>query len=276
MAHAIRIDEGEAVRLDRIEADATGGMDRAEAEKRTDELGAEMAELHDLLFYAGGHGLLVVLQGRDTSGKDGLIRALLRYVNAQSCRVVPFKVPTPEQTAHDFLWRVHVHTPGRGEIALFNRSHYEDVLVARVHGLVPERVWRPRYDHINHFESLLADADTIIAKFYLHISRGEQEERLRKREQDTTKAWKLSAQDWRERELWDRYTEAYEEALSRCSTARAPWHIVPADRKWFRNLAVTEALVRLLRPYRPIWMERLEAIGRTAKRDLEEYRSGSG
>lgn len=275
MSYTHRVEPDKRIALRDVDPDDHGGLKRQEAEEKTAALGTELEELQDLLFYAGMNGLLIVLQGRDTSGKDGTIRHLLSYTNAQSSRVIPFKVPTALEAAHDFLWRVHAETPGHGSIAIFNRSHYEDVLVVRVHDLVPDSVWRRRYDHINHFESLLIDADTIIVKFYLHISKEEQEERLLAREQDATKSWKLSVGDWKERELWDKYTEAYEDALSRCSTERAPWYIVPANHKWFRNLAVTERLVETLRPYKKDWVAHLEQIGAAAKKELEAYRAQS-
>lgn len=273
MAFAHRIDGGKKVRLEDIDPGQHDGVSRAEGEERTRKLGAEMTELFDLLFYAGKHSLLIVLQGRDTSGKDGTIRSLLSYSNAQSCRVVPFKVPTPEEVAHDFLWRVHQQTPGRGSIAIFNRSHYEDVLVARVHKLVPDPVWKRRYDHIDNFERLLLDADTILLKFYLHISRDEQEQRLLEREKETEKAWKLNVGDWKERELWDDYTRAYEDALNKCASPDAPWYVIPANHKWFRNLAVTEAVVTALQPYRKEWLAHLDQIGAAAKAELEAYRA---
>jgi PPK2 family polyphosphate:nucleotide phosphotransferase len=275
MSYAHHITGGR-IRLKDYDPGDHGGLKREEAQEKTAELGAEMGELHDLLFAAGQNALLIVLQGRDTSGKDGLIRHLLQYINAQSARVVPFKVPTAGELAHDFLWRIHCETPARGSIAIFNRSHYEDVLVVRVHNIVPEEVWRRRYDHINHFESLLRDANTILVKFYLHINKEEQEQRLLDREKDATKAWKLAVGDWKERELWDRYTEAYEEALSRCSPEHAPWYVVPANHKWFRDLAVTERIVETLRPYRKAWTEHLEKIGATAKAELEAYREQRG
>jgi len=271
MSYAHRIDGTKKVRLEDFDASDTAGLHKAEGETRAHALGEELATLEDLLFYAGDHALLIILQGRDTSGKDGAIRKILDYSNAQSCRVEPFKVPTEEDLAHDFLWRIHRRTPGRGEIVVFNRSHYEDVLVARVHNLVPEEVWRRRYDHINHFEALLADNRTILLKFYLHISKDEQKERLLAREQETEKAWKLSAGDWKERRLWDDYTRAYEEAINRCSSREAPWHIVPANKKWFRNLAILERLVETLRPYKSGWLGKLEQIGEKAKRELAAY-----
>lgn len=274
MAYAHRIKPGTKVSLADFDPNADGGLDKEEGTRRADELGREFGELEDLLFEAGTHSLLLILQGMDTSGKDGTIRHLLGYANVQSCRVSPFKVPTPEELAHDFLWRVHEKTPGHGEIAIFNRSHYEDVLVVRVHEIVPESVWSKRYEHINAFERLLVDANTIVLKFMLLIDKDEQERRLLDREQEVQKAWKLSVGDWKEREFWNRYRDAYEAALSRCSTDDAPWYVVPANRKWFRNLAVTEAVVDRLRAYQKDWLEQLEAVGKKAKAELEAYRAG--
>src|SRR5262245_2554977 len=187
--------------------------------------------------------------------------------------VASFKVPTEKELAHDFLWRVHQHTPAKGEITIFNRSHYEDVLVTRVHHLTPQRVWRARYDHINAFEKLLADSGALILKFYLHISKEEQEERLLEREQDRTKYWKLSVGDWKERAYWNAYTRAYEDAINRCSAPRAPWFIVPADKKWFRNLAVAEAIVAALKPFEKQWLKKLDDVGRREKALIEEFRN---
>ncbi|HRF59539.1 MAG TPA: hypothetical protein PLH94_06430 [Fimbriimonadaceae bacterium] len=274
MAYAHRIKPGTKVSLADFDPDADGGLDKEAGTRRADELGQEFGELEDLLFEAGTHSLLIVLQGIDTSGKDGTIRHLLGYANVQSCRVNSFKVPTPEELAHDFLWRVHAKAPGRGEIAIFNRSHYEDVLVVRVHELVPEPVWSKRYAHIDAWERLLVDSNTIILKFMLLIDKDEQERRLLDREKEVQKAWKLSVGDWKEREFWDRYLEAYEAALTHCTTEDAPWYVVPANKKWFRNLAVTEAVVERLRPYRSGWLERLEAVGAKAKAELEAYRAG--
>jgi PPK2 family polyphosphate:nucleotide phosphotransferase len=272
MAYTVLVSPERQLNLTKISPDQDGGLKKPEGEEKSRTLGAEMAELLDMLFAAGQNSLLIVLQGRDTSGKDGLIRHLLSYSNAQSCRVVPFKVPSSEEMAHDFLWRIHEETPGRGQIAVFNRSHYEDVLVVRVHKLVPETVWRPRYDHINQFERLLVDSGTILLKFYLHISKEEQEERLLDREKEPEKAWKLSVGDWKERELWDDYTSAYEEALHHCSTKEAPWRVVPANHKWFRNLAVTDEIVRALRPYRDGWMKSLEELGEKARKEIDAFR----
>ncbi len=276
MEYAAKIAPGSKVSLSKVDTRFDAGLEKSQVQQMAKELGEEMGDLQELLFAAGQHALLIVLQGRDTAGKDGSIRHMLNYVNVQSTRVHPFKVPTPQELAHDFLWRVHDKTPGKGEIAIFNRSHYEDVLVVRVHDLAPEEVWQKRYEHINAFERLLADSRTIIIKFMLHISKEEQEERLLAREQETEKAWKLSVGDWKEREFWDKYTEAYEDALQKCSTEYAPWHVIPADKKWFRDLAITKTIVETLRPYRAGWMTKLEEMGVAAKADLAEYRAIQG
>ena len=273
MAYAYRIDGKKKVRLKDIDADEDGGLSKEKGEKRLQSLSAQVAELDDLLDYAGQHALLIVLQGRDTSGKDGTIRHLLTCINAQSARVETFKVPTAEEMGHDFLWRAHKKTPAKGELVIFNRSHYEDVIVVRVHGLAPEAVVKQRYQHINAFERLLHDADTIVLKFFLHISKQEQEKRLLEREQETEKAWKLSVGDWKERELWDEYTEAYEDALGRCSSSEAPWFVVPANRKWYRNLAITEQVVEALAPRKNGWLRSLAALGKDAKKELAAYRA---
>lgn len=274
--HAIRVKPGDKVDLSKIETDFDDGLDKDAGEAKADELGKELTDLQEIQFAAGQTPLLIVLQGRDTSGKDGTIRHLLKFMNAQGTRVAPFKVPTPIELAHDYLWRVHAQTPGKGETVVFNRSHYEDVLVVRVHDLVPEEIWKKRYGHINDWEKLLTDCGTKVLKFFLHISRDEQEKRLLEREQEVEKAWKLSVGDWKEREYWDAYTRAYEDALSRCSTDEAPWHIIPADKKWFRNLAITEVIVEALREGRDGWMTKLGDIGEKAKADLAAYRANPG
>jgi PPK2 family polyphosphate:nucleotide phosphotransferase len=273
MGHAIKVTGGKRTDLAEIETKVDGGLTREEGEARLAELAAELGELQDLLYAAQTHAALIVLQGLDTSGKDGTIRHVFREVNPVGCRVVSFKVPTQIDLAHDFLWRVHKQAPGRGDFTVFNRSHYEDVLVVRVHDLVPEEVWRKRYDHIKAFEQLLVDGRTIIAKFYLHISKEEQEKRLLERERDVTKAWKLAAGDWEERRSWDKYIEAYDDAISACATADAPWYVVPADRKWFRNLAIAEAIVDLLRPHKDSWLQELETRGEAELKAIRETRA---
>lgn len=260
--------------LGKVDTSAPHGLEKEAIRAETEKLGARMEELFDLMFFAGKHSLLLVLQGMDTAGKDGTIRHLLRYSHAQSCHVESFKVPTSEELAHDFLWRCHAKTPGKGEICIFNRSHYEDVGVVRVHDIVPEAVWRKRYDHINNFEELLVDSGTLVLKVFLHISADEQKERLMDREADPNAAWKLSAGDWKERVFWDEYQAAYSEAIGRCATKDAPWLVVPADKKWWRNFLVTEAVVNLLEPFEADWRAKLESIGEKAKAELAEYRAG--
>jgi PPK2 family polyphosphate:nucleotide phosphotransferase len=271
MGYAHRV-EGDRIKLKDFDPSDTAGVKRDKAESKTEEYLTEVIELQELLYAAGAQSLLVVLQGRDTSGKDGVIRHVFGPLNSQSCSVASFKVPTPEELAHDFLWRVHAQTPGVGYIRVFNRSHYESVLVERVHKLVPPDVWKRRFDDINAFERTLVDSSTIILKFYLHISKDEQEKRLLDREKDPTKAWKLSVGDWQEREYWDDYTEAYEDALNKCSSKSAPWFIVPANKKWFRNLAVAEAVRDALAPFKSKWLEKLDVMGRERKQAIDEYR----
>ncbi len=247
--------------------------DHAKAEQELLTLNDELDSLQELMEAAQQHSLLLVLQGMDTSGKDGTIRHVLSHVNPQGCTVHSFKQPTPEELAHDFLWRVHRVTPARGVMGIFNRSHYEDVLIARVHKLVPEEIWQHRYKEINHFEKLLAGSNTIILKFFLHISFDEQTARLKAREDDKDKAWKLSASDWAERKYWDNYQRAYEDALSECSTDEAPWYIVPANHKWYRNLAIAHTLVHTMRQYKDTWQSALEERGKQELAALQRVRS---
>lgn len=259
--------------LGSVPTTAPGSAEKVAAKEETQKLGARMEELFDLMYFAGGNSLLIVLQGMDAAGKDGTIRHILGFCHAQSCRVASFKVPTPPELAHDFLWRCHAQTPGKGEITIFNRSHYEDVGVVRVHGFVPEPVWRKRYGHINAFESLLADNGTIILKIFLHVSKDEQAERFAERENDPDAAWKLSVGDWEEREFWDAYQEAYSEAIGQCASKEAPWLVVPADKKWWRDQVVAEAVVKRLEPFEAGWRKRLEEIGAKAKEELAEFRA---
>jgi PPK2 family polyphosphate:nucleotide phosphotransferase len=205
-----------------------------------------LQELQQVLWAEGKHSLLIVLQAMDAGGKDGTIRHVFRGVNPQGCRVTSFKVPTKEELAHDYLWRIHKATPRRGYMGIFNRSHYEDVLVVRVHNLVPPEIWQQRYEQINHFEKLLADTGTTILKFFLHISKEEQKERFEARLNDPRKNWKFSMGDVEERGYWDDYMRAFEEALSRCSTPWAPWYVIPANHKWYRNVAVSQIIIETL------------------------------
>lgn len=270
--YAIPIGDGAKVRLKRFDPRDTAGVEKEAGLAEVDVWGEELLRLGNLLTYAGQHALLVVLQGMDASGKDGAIRKILDVANIQNARVEPFKVPTELEAGHDFLWRVHQVVPRRGHIALFNRSHYEDVIAARVHELVPKETWQARYGHINAFERLLTDSGVIVVKFYLHVSPEEQRERLLAREKDPRTAWKLNPGDWRELPLHDDFMAAYEEALQRCSPPTAPWHIVPADKKWFRNLAIMQQLTLALRPYRKQWLAHLKQMGKEAMKEIRTLR----
>lgn len=221
-----------------------GGKEAALAE--VGKLTVRLGELQELLYAEGKHKVLVVLQAMDTGGKDGTIRRVFSGVNPQGVHVASFKVPTSEELAHDFLWRVHKVVPGKGEMTIFNRSHYEDVLVVRVHNLVPPDVWQQRYGQINEFERLLAETGTTIIKFYLHIDLDEQKERLQARLDEPAKHWKFRLSDLKERKRWPDYMEAYEEAISKTSTRHAPWYIIPANRKWYRDLVISSILVETL------------------------------
>ena len=273
---ARRVVPGERVHLDKYDPADTRGLTKEEGRAILQELDAELAELQELLYAAGQHRVLLILQGMDTSGKDGTIKRVLKEVNPAGCQIMTFKAPTATELAHDFLWRVHNKVPELGQLGVFNRSHYEDVLIVRVHDLVPDEVWRARYSQINHFERLLTETGTILIKCFLHISKGEQEERLLAREEDVTKAWKLSPADWAERRHWDNYTAAYEDALRECSTSRAPWEIIPADKKWFRNIAVAQLLVEAMRPHRDGWLKHLDALGKKQVAALKEMRGEHG
>ena len=220
--------------------------DRGAAEERLATLTRRLEVLQELLYAENRHRLLVVLQGMDTSGKDGVIRHVFNGVNPQGVKVAPFKVPSSLELAHDYLWRVHHHAPRRREIVIFNRSHYEDVLVVRVRGLAPEEVWSRRYDHINAFERMLVDEGATVLKFFLHIGKDEQRSRLEARRDDPEKQWKFNLADLEERALWPSYMAAYEAVLSRTSTPWAPWYVVPGNRKWYRNLVVSTEIVRVL------------------------------
>jgi PPK2 family polyphosphate:nucleotide phosphotransferase len=242
-----RVHPGHKVRLKEVDP---GFTDHHESRKgAAEELEADRRKLRALqaLLYADGRcSLLICLQGLDAAGKDGTISHILGAMNPQGCRVTGFRQPSIEEQAHDFLWRIHQATPGRGQVAIFNRSHYEDVLVVRVHKLVPHAVWSRRYNQINEFEKELVDGNTHILKFYLHISKKEQLKRFEDRLDGPMKQWKISESDYKEREYWGDYMAAYEEALSRCSTPHAPWFVIPSDHKWFRNLAIARIVVEHL------------------------------
>lgn len=211
-----------------------------------EELNPRLEELQDLLFAEGKRRVLIVLQGMDTSGKDGTIRSVFNAVDPLGIRVASFKAPSAEELAHDYLWRVHRQVPASGEIVIFNRSHYEDVLVVRVRKLAPKNVWSKRYDQINDFERMLAESGTTIVKFFLHISKDEQKARLEARRDTPEKRWKFNLGDLEERKLWDDYQAAYQDALRKTSTEWAPWYVVPANAKWYRNWVVANVLVTTL------------------------------
>lgn len=264
---------GAKVRLEKISAAPPRGMNKERARARFVELGAEMFELQDAMFGARLASVMVVLQGRDSAGKDGAIKHVAGCLNPRGVNVVSFGVPTAEEREHDFLWRVHRHAPRLGEFAIFNRSHYEDVLAVRVHGLAPKKLWKARYEHIADFEQLLAEHGCLVLKYFLHISKSEQKERLLEREQDPRTAWKLNPNDWRERDLWDDYTEAYQDAISKTAAPHAPWTIVPANAKWYRNLVIAESIVGALRAHRKDWNAKLTAMGRAGRAGLAAYRA---
>ncbi|HEV2430215.1 MAG TPA: PPK2 family polyphosphate kinase [Burkholderiales bacterium] len=273
MAQTVFSRRGEKVRLDKIPTDPPAGITKQTARRRFAALGTELFELQDAMWGAKVNSVMVVLQGRDSAGKDGAIKHVAGCLNPRGVSVVSFGVPTEEERAHDFLWRVHRHAPRLGEFAIFNRSHYEDVLVVRVHGLVPRSLWKERYDHIADFEELLAEHGTIVLKYFLHISKNEQKERLLERESDPKAAWKLNANDWKEREYWDEYTEAYEDAISKTAAPHAPWTVVPAGAKWYRNLVVAESVVEALRGRRADWKKTLDAMARKRRAELAGYRA---
>ncbi len=242
-----RIKTGSKVDLSQIDPDFHADYkDEAEVSAETDRLGLRLSELQSVLFAEHKHAVLVVLQAMDGGGKDGTIHKVMAAMNPQGCSVVGFKVPTAEELSHDYLWRIHKVAPAKGSLAVFNRSHYEDVLVVRVHNLVGKEVWSKRYAEINEFERLLANSGTTVVKFFLHISKDEQLQRFHDRLDQPDKQWKISDSDYTERELWDDYQQAYCDALSKCSFNYAPWYVIPANNKWFRDLAVSHILVDTL------------------------------
>ncbi|MCH5374318.1 MAG: polyphosphate kinase 2 family protein [Planctomycetes bacterium] len=243
---------GHRVDLGSIETNHKGPFkDKQEGEAFTAEMNVKIRNLQYRMFVERKQSLLIVLQAPDAAGKDGLIRHVLGKMNPQGCRTYPFKTPSEEELSHDFLWRIHQCTPAKGMVSIFNRSHYEDVLVVRVKQLVPKKIWSKRYDLINSFEENLALAGTRILKFYLHISPEEQLERFEKRLENEEKHWKLNVGDYAARDDWPAYNEAYEEAIHRCNSDRAPWFIIPADRKWYRDASVAGIVYETLREMDP-------------------------
>jgi PPK2 family polyphosphate:nucleotide phosphotransferase len=235
--------------------------DRPQAEEEFKQLREELMELQNVLYAQGTDRLLIVLQAMDAGGKDSTIRKVFRGVNPQGVRVTSFKAPSEEERAHDFLWRIHQAVPARGMIGVFNRSHYEDVLVARVDNLVAEETWRARYQQINEFEQLLTSSGTRILKFYLHISLDEQKERFQERLDRPEKNWKFSFGDLAKRKDWDKYMAAFEDVFLHCSPQDAPWYIIPADQKWYRNLAISRVIVGAIREMDPQYPQAEEGLG---------------
>jgi PPK2 family polyphosphate:nucleotide phosphotransferase len=243
----LKVKPQQKIKLAEIDPEDTGELkDKAKAEKLLAQNIKRMAALQNVLYAEGKHALLIILQAMDAGGKDGTIRKVMSGMNPQGVQVTSFKGPTAEDLAHDFLWRIHKAAPPRGMIGVFNRSHYEDVLIVRVRKLVPKNVWRTRYDHINHFEQLLADNGVTILKFYLHISKEEQKERLLARLHEPDKRWKFNPTDLDSRAQWDDYMQAFEDVFEKCSTQAAPWYIVPANKKWYRNVVISETIVQTM------------------------------
>ena len=238
---------GSKLKLANIDPNSDGGIKgKQEAARHLQKNLDRLAVLQHLLYAENRRGLLIVLQGIDAGGKDGTIRNVMTGLNPQGCRVVPFKVPNDMEKRHDYLWRVHKEVPETGQMVIFNRSHYEDVLVVRVHKLVPKAVWEQRYDEINDFERMLSANGVKILKFFLYISKDEQKKRFEDRIDDPEKNWKFSQGDVEERKYWDDYTKAFEDAINKCTTADSPWYVIPANKKWFRNLAVSEVIVETM------------------------------
>jgi PPK2 family polyphosphate:nucleotide phosphotransferase len=250
---ALRVEPRARVRLERQDHGATHGWDKAKAGPETARQLDRLTSLQERIWAEGKRAVLVVLQGIDAAGKDGTINKVMEAFNPQGCPVTSFKVPSAEELAHDYLWRVHKAVPRKGEIGIFNRSHYEEVFIVRVHGLVPPKVWKGRYAEINAFEQHLVDNGTTIVKFFLAIDKDEQRARFQARYDDPTKRWKFSMGDLEERKRWDDYQAAFDDALSRCSTAAAPWYVIPANRNWFRNLAVASILADTIADLKPTY-----------------------
>jgi PPK2 family polyphosphate:nucleotide phosphotransferase len=249
----LRVAPGSKIDLSKIDPADAHGWKKDDAETETADQLVRLSDLQDRFWAEAKRSVLVVLQGIDAAGKDGTIQKVMEAFNPQGCVVAAFKVPTPEELAHDYLWRVHKKVPGKGEIGIFNRSHYEDVLVVRVHNLVPREVWSKRYREINEFEKLLTDNGTSIVKFFLYIDREEQRERFQERVDNPRKRWKFSLSDLEERKLWDAYIAAFEDALSKTSTDYAPWYVIPANRNWMRNLAVASILAETIDDLKPAY-----------------------
>lgn len=241
------VQPGSDVKLNSVDTEFTAELNKKQAQKLITENHKQLSQLEYVLYAQARHSILIILQAMDAGGKDGTIRHVMGPLNPQSCKVTSFKSPSENELAHDYLWRVHHRVPPKGHIGIFNRSHYEDVLFVRVHNLVPQKVWSGRFEHINNFEKMLSDENVTILKFFLHISKGEQLKRLKSRIDDPQKHWKIDPADFAERKNWSKYQNAYEDILTKCSTEYAPWIIVPADKKWFRNLVVSQILCEKLK-----------------------------
>jgi PPK2 family polyphosphate:nucleotide phosphotransferase len=248
-AGKLRVDPDEKFNLKKRNPAETFDISKQQARKEIEDQVKQLADLHELLYAEHRRALLIILQGMDAAGKDGTIRHVMSGVNPQGCSVVSFKQPSAKELDHDFLWRIHAAVPEKGSIGIFNRSQYEDVLIVRVHKLTPKSVWEARYEQINAFERILAQNDVCVLKFFLHISREEQEKRFQARLNDPQKNWKASVADFRERDYWDEYQQAYEDAISKCSTNEAPWYVIPSDHKWFRNYCVSHIVVSALESF---------------------------
>ncbi len=272
MPYAIKLDKPQKIKLADYDPDDTGHAKKEKGAEELLELNEELGALQEWLYAAQETSVLIVLQGLDTSGKDGTIAHVMASINPQGCDVASFKIPTPLEAAHDFLWRIHQQAPARGMMTIFNRSHYEDVLVTRVHDKITKSECEKRYEEIRNFESLLADNGTLILKFFLHISPEEQQKRLLAREKDQEKSWKLSPGDWEERQFWSKYQTAYENALGATADKHAPWYIVPANHKWYRNLAIAETIVKTLRGHKDEWQKTLKDLGEQRKAELDKMR----
>jgi PPK2 family polyphosphate:nucleotide phosphotransferase len=246
----LRVDGTTKFNLGKFKTDDTHGVSKSDAAKSLPDHVEKLAALHDLLYAEHKRSLLIVLQGMDAAGKDGTIKHVMSGVNPQGCTVTSFKQPSTQELDHDYLWRIHSAVPPKGGIGIFNRSHYEDVLIARVHELVPPAVWKKRYEQINDFETILTENGVCILKFFLHMSSGEQRKRFDERLADPRKNWKSSAADFKERKYWDQYQSAYEDAVAKCGTKEAPWYVIPSDHKWFRNFAVGEVIVGTLASFK--------------------------
>jgi PPK2 family polyphosphate:nucleotide phosphotransferase len=247
----VTVSAGHKIKLSKIDPDDTGGSTKEKAQERFNELREKISELQVILSAEHRRSLLLVFQAMDTGGKDGAIKDLCAGLNPAGLHLTSFKAPSTDELDHDFLWRIHQAAPGKGMIGIWNRSHYEDVLVARVHKLVPKKVWKARYDQINRFEQMLSENGATIVKFMLHISKDEQKERLQSRLDRPDKWWKFNTADLKERALWSDYQKAYQDAINHCSTKWAPWHVVPANHKWARNLAVAEVVLAALKEINP-------------------------